>query len=364
METKKGQPHYHHLLIPHHMDRRADDELGSAGTPCATAATTPDGSIYLQEEEDDDEEDEEDAATSSSFSSGSGGSRPRSCSLPPTPEGNEEDCESELLELHEIDEDSDDEEAARQHPEGSASHSTFATLVKANKKKAKRSVTNRRGRSRSRGYVHLSDDQNRFVDALMAQEETLRHVRIVDTSVVLAGFLCLVPVLQAALAVPAGSTSWHFYQSVGNQLGVAAVTQVSLAMLYDTHSSLLAFVGRLTLSVKLLNWTWIMFVVALPVGSILVGSSPSHFGYVVILMVARFVTTLMLWAVRSKPKTWKHDVAPRFPVMLRSLVDCALLGGALFLSLTTAGYLSALLIVAGPVITRCLLAAFPGLNFD
>jgi uncharacterized membrane protein len=380
METKI--PHYHqhhHLLIPHRMDRRHDDdgngnELGSAGTPATAAAATAttttataarNGSIYLQEDDD-----EEDAATS--FSSGSGGSRLRLRSLPPTPEGNEEDCDSELLELNdEDDEDSDDdEEAARQQPKGlkaassskSKSKSKALPVLSKKKKKAKRSVANRRGRSR--GYLHLSDDQNRYVEALLAQEETLRHVRIVDTSVVLAGILCLVPVLRAALAAPAGSTGWHFYQGVGNQLAVAAVTEVSLAMLYDTHSSLLAFVGRLTLSVKLLNWIWIMFVISLPVGSILVSSSPSHFGYIAIIMVARFVTALLLWAVRSNPKTWKHDVAPRFPVMLRSIVDCALLVAALFVSLTTAGYLSALLVVAGPVLTRCLLAAFPGLNFD
>jgi uncharacterized membrane protein len=374
METKI--PHYHqhhHLLIPHRMDRRNDDdddgnELGSAGTPATAAATTAtsrNGSIYLQEDDEDEDEDE-DAATS--FSSGSGGSRLRLRSLPPTPEGNEEDCESELLELNDEDDDDsdDDEEAARQQPKGlkaASNAKALPMLSKKKKKKAKRSVATRRGRSR--GYLHLSDDQNRYVEALLAQEETLRHVRIVDTSVVLAGILCLVPVLQAALAQAAvGSTGWHFYQSVGNQLAVAAVTEVSLAMLYDTHSSLLAFVGRLTLSVKLLNWIWILFVVSLPVGSILVSSSPSHFGYIVIIMVARFVTALLLWAVRSNPKTWKHDVAPRFPVMLRSIVDCALLVAALFVSLTTAGYLSALLVVAGPVLTRCLLAAFPGLNFD
>jgi uncharacterized membrane protein len=367
METKI--PHYHQhqqLLIPHRMDRHTEDgnELGSAGTPAPVAATSTKsrtGSIYLQEDDD-----EEDAATS--FSSGSGSSRLRLSSLPPTPEGNEEDCESELLELDDEDSD-DDEEAARQQPKGlkaassSKSKSKALPMLSKKKKKATRSVANRRGRSR--GYLHLSDDQNLYVEALLAQEETLRHVRIVDTSVVLAGILCLVPVLQAALAqTAAGSSSWHFYQSVGNQLAVAAVTEVSLAMLYDTHSSLLAFVGRLTLSVKLLNWIWIMFVVSLPVGSILVSSSPSHFGYIVIIMVARFVTALVLWAVRSNPKTWKHDVAPRFPVMLRSIVDCALLVAALFVSLTTAGYLSALLVVAGPVLTRCLLAAFPGLNFD
>lgn len=267
-------------------------------------------------------------------------------SLPPM----QEEEHSVILVL--LDDDEEDEDKKEDHGK-----------IYVNKKHRhdKRTVTSR---DASLGYMHLTDEQFYALNVSLALDEAKRHVLVTDFCTALSFVMFLIPLVQSALLFQMG-THATFYEEFGDHVAVAIVGVVVLAVLYDCHSSLFLFVGRMTLSLKLLNWIWIVFILALPVGSmIILDHVHGTFGYLVIMLSARFVTATLVWAIRSQPATWKYDVAPRFHFMIRSLVDFFLLMGGMFVSMTMLGYWSALFILAGPVITRVLLEVFPSLNFD
>lgn len=224
-----------------------------------------------------------------------------------------------------------------------------------------------RTRSGKLGYMHLTDEQFTYLDETLAHDVANRHARVVDFVSALSASLFLVPFFAAAEAFDGGSW-WDFYQQISSKLVIAVVGEAVLAVLYDSHSHLFSYVGRLSFLVKALNFAWIMFILFLPIGSVLAlhvtKNEKSAFGYILCMLGARFVTGLLVWVVRSQPRTWKHDVGPRFPVMIRSLVDCSLLFAALLASTTVAGYLTALGVLAGPIVTYVLVQVCPIVNFD